>query len=83
MPVVTGKCHNIQSIVAEERARMLKNPKMLVRFCADFVMPAPERNAIYCQTVTYITLYTRKIKNPPYSEPCNLSVGRTRKSPSD
>jgi hypothetical protein len=26
---------------------MLKNPKMLVRFCADFVMPAPERNAIY------------------------------------
>ena len=78
MPVVTGKCHNIQSIEAEDRARMLKNPKMLVRFCADFVMPAPR-----IKTVTYITLYTRKIKNPPYSEPCNLSVRRTRKSLSD
>ncbi len=78
MPVLTGKCHNIQSIVTEERARMHKNPKMLVRFCADFVMPAPR-----IKTVTYITLYTRKIKKPPYSEPCNLSVRRTRKSLSD
>jgi hypothetical protein len=42
MPVPTGKCHNIQSIVAEESAKMLKKPKMLVRFSADFVMPAPE-----------------------------------------
>jgi hypothetical protein len=75
MPVPTGKRHNIQSIVTEERARMHQKPKMLVRFCADFVMPAPR-----IKTVTYITLYTRKIKNPPYSEPCNLSVGRTSKS---
>ena len=74
MPVVTGKCHNIQTIVAEERAMMLKKPKMLVRFRADFVMPAPHRNE------THITLYTRKIKNSPYSEPCNLSLGGARKS---
>jgi hypothetical protein len=48
MPVPTGKCHNIQSIEAEDRARMLKKPKMLVRFCADFVMPAPERKRDLC-----------------------------------
>jgi hypothetical protein len=27
---------------------MLKKPKMLVRFCADFVMPAPERKRDLC-----------------------------------
>ena len=53
---------------------MLKKPKMLVRFRADFVMPAPHRNE------THITLYTRKIKNSPYSEPCNLSAGYRRNS---
>jgi hypothetical protein len=76
MPVLTGKCHNIQSIEAEDRARMHKKPKMLVRFCADFVMPAPR---VKHQNETQVSVYTRKIKNSPYSEPCNLSVGRTRK----
>ena len=78
MPVPIGKCHNIQTIVAEERTMTPRKPKMFVRFCADFVMPAPR-----IKTVTYITLYTRKTNNPPYSEPCNLSVGHTSKSLSD
>jgi hypothetical protein len=41
-------------MVAEDRTNVLKKPRMLVRFCAELVMPAPEsrcdlRHALYSE----------------------------------
>lgn len=46
IPVPTGKRQNSHSIVAEERTTVAMNPQILVRACADVVMPAPESTPI-------------------------------------
>src|ERR1700736_5670560 len=45
IPVPTGKCQNSHNIVAEESTTIAIKPQILVRACADVVMPAPRINA--------------------------------------
>jgi hypothetical protein len=42
IPVDTGWCQNNHSILPAETTTVDKNATMLVRFCADFLMPTPK-----------------------------------------
>jgi hypothetical protein len=71
--VLIGKCHDIHSMMADDKARVQKKPTIPVRFCAAFVMPTPEN-----QSETYVTLYTAIEKKSPYRKPRKLSAGAKR-----